>query len=151
MKRYHFYYSKEKRSIWSDDLDEINRYICLDVDLPVGGLRVTDIRPEIRKDETTIIFMVSYSDDGCLNIRQEIVKRKVKKEESKLAEEFQKSCTVSKRKYHESAVKLCTNPGCTEAEKFNCGRCERITYCSKQCQRLDWKRHKLTCFLIGLN
>jgi len=33
---------------------------------------------------------------------------------------------------------LCMKPNC----EMNCARCHRIAYCSKECQRLDWRRHK---------
>lgn len=28
-----------------------------------------------------------------------------------------------------------------------CGRCSGVYYCSSECQKLDWKRHKLKCTL----
>ncbi|KAI0750189.1 hypothetical protein C8Q80DRAFT_676537 [Daedaleopsis nitida] len=30
-------------------------------------------------------------------------------------------------------------------ELFNCSRCRSVTYCSKECQRADWKKHKPIC------
>ena len=30
-------------------------------------------------------------------------------------------------------------------ELKKCGNCLSILYCSKECQRNDWKRHKLEC------
>jgi hypothetical protein len=28
---------------------------------------------------------------------------------------------------------------------LNCGACKKVKYCSKECQKEDWKRHKLVC------
>lgn len=31
-------------------------------------------------------------------------------------------------------------------EPFNvCARCQKTKYCSKKCQKEDWKRHKVIC------
>ncbi len=35
----------------------------------------------------------------------------------------------------------CLRPGATR----RCGRCGKASYCSKDCQRTDWARHKKTC------
>merc|ERR1711923_644903 len=29
--------------------------------------------------------------------------------------------------------------------KFQCGKCHSVDYCSKQCQKKDWSRHKELC------
>ena len=44
----------------------------------------------------------------------------------------------------------CGNRRCEEKEKkikgFNlCGGCKKISYCTKLCQKTDWKRHKAEC------
>ncbi len=35
---------------------------------------------------------------------------------------------------------ICFNPG-----SFQCGKCLKTKYCSKECQKLDWKTHKEIC------
>lgn len=41
---------------------------------------------------------------------------------------------------------VCRNPECTKmTELKNCSRCKRAKYCSKECQRKDWKEHKPLC------
>jgi len=30
--------------------------------------------------------------------------------------------------------------------RFRCSRCDAVAYCSAECQKLDWKGHKTTCF-----
>lgn len=34
-------------------------------------------------------------------------------------------------------------------ELKKCGRCSPAKYCSAQCQRVDWKKHKATCLTGG--
>ncbi|KAL7417715.1 hypothetical protein BDY24DRAFT_375844 [Mrakia frigida] len=40
---------------------------------------------------------------------------------------------------------VCTKPA-EAREMMACSRCLAVRYCSKEHQRLDWKRHKLVCF-----
>ena len=40
--------------------------------------------------------------------------------------------------------KFCSNCGRDNASKA-CGRCMTQVYCSTECQRADWKRHKASC------
>ncbi|KAF8308706.1 hypothetical protein DL93DRAFT_2158863 [Clavulina sp. PMI_390] len=42
---------------------------------------------------------------------------------------------------------VCGNPGCNsiEAPTLQCSRCRSCHYCSKQCQKSDWKFHKNHC------
>ena len=30
-------------------------------------------------------------------------------------------------------------------QALRCGKCGRVSYCSKECQRADWNRHKMLC------
>ena len=47
----------------------------------------------------------------------------------------------------------CANLGCTQLKKrcdkplgsLLCGQCSTVKYCSKECQKADWKDHKLSC------
>jgi hypothetical protein len=32
-----------------------------------------------------------------------------------------------------------------------CGKCGQVKYCNKECQRSDWKKHKLECGKINPN
>lgn len=41
--------------------------------------------------------------------------------------------------------RACGGEGATQL----CGRCKTAVYCSKECQRAAWKRHKLWCGLVG--
>lgn len=34
---------------------------------------------------------------------------------------------------------------CGEAAKLRCGECKGVRYCSKECQKKDWKNHKQRC------
>jgi hypothetical protein len=43
----------------------------------------------------------------------------------------------------------CGNICCYNIGIMICSRCKIIKYCSKQCQREDWKRHKTECFKIS--
>jgi hypothetical protein len=40
----------------------------------------------------------------------------------------------------------CAAVGCASEEASSvCARCEAVRYCSRECQRADWKAHKLAC------
>jgi hypothetical protein len=42
----------------------------------------------------------------------------------------------------------CARPECQTAAKSSCSRCGREQYCGSDCQRLDWKAHKLICPIL---
>ncbi len=40
----------------------------------------------------------------------------------------------------------CTEAECASEEASNvCARCQAVRYCSRECQRADWKAHKPVC------
>ena len=40
----------------------------------------------------------------------------------------------------------CAAAGCASEEASSvCGRCEAVRYCSRECQRMDWRTHKPVC------
>lgn len=44
--------------------------------------------------------------------------------------------------------KRCGNPACTNPKKatlLKCSACKGIYYCSAECQKSDWRRHKVVC------
>jgi hypothetical protein len=56
-------------------------------------------------------------------------------------------------KYHASVAKLRRNidsnnkpcAACGSITATKCGRCNKVYYCGKECQRRDWKSHKREC------
>eukprot|EP00243_Klebsormidium_subtile_P005746 TRINITY_DN2342_c0_g1_i1.p2 TRINITY_DN2342_c0_g1~~TRINITY_DN2342_c0_g1_i1.p2 ORF type:complete len:124 (+),score=7.78 TRINITY_DN2342_c0_g1_i1:617-988(+) len=43
---------------------------------------------------------------------------------------------------------VCCNPTCSKKEpgkRLFCSKCTRAAYCCRECQREDWKQHKLVC------
>ena len=48
----------------------------------------------------------------------------------------------------------CSSPSCMailDLKQYQsmCSACKRVRYCTRQCQRSDWKRHKPLCFLLA--
>ena len=43
----------------------------------------------------------------------------------------------------------CAAAGCTSEEASSvCARCEAVRYCSRECQRADWRAHKPACVVV---
>jgi hypothetical protein len=40
---------------------------------------------------------------------------------------------------------MCANCGNTTGPLSACSQCKQVFYCSKECQKSDWKSHKLNC------
>jgi hypothetical protein len=45
----------------------------------------------------------------------------------------------------ENSMAQCARPGCQKAALNRCSVCLKEPYCSGECQKLDWKVHKLIC------
>ncbi|KAJ3543283.1 hypothetical protein NM688_g5872 [Phlebia brevispora] len=43
------------------------------------------------------------------------------------------------------STKSCARRGCNKAGTARCGTCKVVVYCGPECQKLDWKGHKLLC------
>ena len=39
----------------------------------------------------------------------------------------------------------CHKEDCVKAGSLRCSQCKQANYCSKECQRADWKKHKKQC------
>lgn len=46
----------------------------------------------------------------------------------------------------ETSLKLC--PCCSQAASLTCGKCKKVRYCSKECQKKDWTAHRNTCSIV---
>jgi hypothetical protein len=52
-----------------------------------------------------------------------------------------------------TSAMTCCNQGCVNVRgsseqslgRSKCGRCSKVAYCSRDCQKADWVRHKLVC------
>jgi hypothetical protein len=72
-------------------------------------------------------------------------------------------CSCLKYKYKEvrdltkTDVCVCFNIDCSQPDRFGidnksmmcCSRCRHVYYCCRECQKIDWPRHKIECGLVG--
>lgn len=55
---------------------------------------------------------------------------------------MRKRCPIHRKiKYH----KICVNCGTKSENMKKCSQCKSARYCSSECQRADWKKHKKIC------
>jgi hypothetical protein len=65
------------------------------------------------------------------------------------------AATAASRGGGDGATSLHSGHGCQKCAKggqtklFKCGSCQSVRYCSKECQKADWKEHKVLCKLLG--
>ena len=53
--------------------------------------------------------------------------------------------TKSNEEYYKLLKNYCEFCTATECKLFACSRCKIVQYCSKACQKVSWKKHKLEC------
>ena len=51
----------------------------------------------------------------------------------------------SNNKQNKSFESICDNPACNKPGLKHCDRCNLVSYCSRECQKKDWKVHKKMC------
>ena len=48
-------------------------------------------------------------------------------------------------KINDAFIKNCCHTCGKKTTCKKCAKCEEISYCSRKCQKIDWKRHKKEC------
>ncbi|SAM05654.1 hypothetical protein [Absidia glauca] len=67
-------------------------------------------------------------------------------DKAKLVRQLAKEAAPEKLKRRQCANPFCEVTEQTEGEFKRCGQCERVAYCSRECQRNHWKSgHKIVC------
>ena len=58
-------------------------------------------------------------------------------------------CEILEPNEYRSKIKesedICENKECDKKSKYSCRECFLTRYCSSECQKTDWKKHKLIC------
>ena len=62
-----------------------------------------------------------------------------------LPSELQKELQSTKAIMPKSVKSMCENCKGSERKMMVCGQCRQAYYCSRECQKKDWKQHKKSC------
>jgi len=100
-----------------------------------------------RDPETGVAIRLSHK---CLECKSQLYCSPQCREEGK--ESHQQDCLERRRDREERREKKSKKVQCDTCQKKfpytkmkKCSRCRRATYCSVDCQRLDWQRHRDVC------
>ncbi|KAF3916306.1 hypothetical protein ABW21_db0203531 [Orbilia brochopaga] len=63
----------------------------------------------------------------------------------KVVEDWIKASEAPEIAAKETKCRICNKSGSKEEGLVGCPRCQKVRYCSKLCQKKDWKDHKLEC------
>ncbi|KAI9257332.1 hypothetical protein BDA99DRAFT_547799 [Phascolomyces articulosus] len=67
-------------------------------------------------------------------------------DQAKLIRQVAKEATPEKVRHRQCSSTFCTNQEEKEGDFKKCGRCQRVSYCSRDCQKEHWKHgHKAVC------
>ncbi|KAG2220694.1 hypothetical protein INT45_012558 [Circinella minor] len=67
-------------------------------------------------------------------------------DQAKLIRQVAKEATPEKVRHRQCSSTFCTNTEQKEGDFKKCGRCQRVSYCSRECQKEHWKHgHKAVC------
>ena len=62
-----------------------------------------------------------------------------------MSEELESKITVSSDAVRNPKCELCGTTGTITKRLKICGSCQRVYYCTKECQKQHWKQHKILC------
>lgn len=117
-------------------------------------LRASSLNGDTSVEETNIISEIVLnrmkSQAGLNKLSPDLQEKEIIIEITLDMEELEKVITKSKKKAllkkHRSILyKKCVQCG-QHNNLLQCGRCECVYYCSKQCQKTNWKIHKSICY-----
>ncbi|XP_076454442.1 uncharacterized protein LOC143289327 [Babylonia areolata] len=100
-----------------------------------------DEKEHSRMPEETDGAETSQPEDGCLPLES------APEEDEAQTGEKDAGALVSSEQAEEDDddVKTCLACKAKKKDMKKCGRCQSVTYCSRDCQRADWPSHKVTC------
>jgi hypothetical protein len=52
---------------------------------------------------------------------------------------------LAEKEYYRLLSDYCSGCGTSGCQMMDCGRCKSVRYCSRECQRKQWKFHKSSC------
>ncbi len=101
------------------------------------------LAPHAIRIALTPIFPVTYLED----VTEQVTRGVLREAMNWLPTGIFPPRTASFIQENANGCERCDGPG--KPKLLNCGGCQSVKYCSKDCQMADWKRHKRTCKLLG--
>lgn len=97
--------------------------------------------------DDAILLVPDFQNPGRMTVMHKSVQRDMSIEDAETyKDKFERSKLVPKP--HRLTRRICHQRGCQIDPTFRCMAC-RASYCSRQCQILDWHRHVFVCAVRG--